>query len=106
MNIQEIMQQAQAMQTKMQELQSRLGDEEVEGSSGGGMVSIRATCKGEVRKINIDDSLMNVSEKEMLEDLIKAALNDAKSRADTRLADETQSMMKELGLPANTQLPF
>jgi|MDSW01.1.fsa_nt_gb nucleoid-associated protein EbfC len=106
MNIQEIMQQAQAMQSKMQELQNRLADEEVEGAAGGGMVTIRATCKGEVRNIDIDDSLMQPSEKEMLEDLIKAALNDAKSRADTRLADETQSMMKELGLPANMQLPF
>jgi DNA-binding YbaB/EbfC family protein len=106
MNIQQIMQQAQAMQGKMQELQEKLGEEEVEGSAGGGMVTVCATCKGEVRKLNIDDSLMQPSEKEMLEDLIKAALNDAKSRADSKLADETSKMMKDLGLPAGTQLPF
>lgn len=106
MDIQTIMKQAQAMQTKMQELQQRLGETETEGSAGGGMVTIRATCKGDIRKINIDDSLMKVEEKELLEDLIKAALNDAKSRADTLLASETSKMMSDLGLPAGTQLPF
>lgn len=106
MDIQTIMKQAQVMQTKMQELQQRLGETETEGSAGGGMVTIRATCKGDIRKINIDDSLMKIEEKELLEDLIKAALNDAKSRADTLLASETSKMMSDLGLPAGTQLPF
>jgi DNA-binding YbaB/EbfC family protein len=106
MDIQQIMQQAQAMQTKMQEMQERLGETETEGTAGGGMVTIRATCKGEICSINIDDSLMKVEEKEMLEDLLKAAINDAKNNADSMLAEETQSMMKELGLPANAQMPF
>ena len=106
MDIQQIMQQAQAMQQKMQELQEELGDTETEGSAGGGMVVVRATCRGEVRNIYIDDSLMKVEEKEMLEDLLKAALNDAKSNADHLLAEKTQDMMKELGLPANSKLPF
>ncbi len=106
MDIQQIMQQAQAMQTKMQSLQEELGETETTGTSGGGMVSVRATCKGEIRQINIDDSLMKVEEKDMLEDLLKAALNDAKKNADSLLAERTQAMMKELGLPANSQLPF
>ena len=106
MDIQQIMQQAQVMQTKMQELQERLGETETVGTSGGGMVSVRATCKGEIREIKIDDSLIKVEEKEMLEDLLKAAINDAKKNADTLLAEETQAMMKELGLPAGAQMPF
>lgn len=106
MNIQHIMQQAQAMQDKMQQLQEQLSETETEGSAGGGMVQVRATCKGEIRKIDIDDSLMKPEEKEMLEDLLKAAINDAKANADAKLADETQKMMSDLGLPPGTQLPF
>lgn len=106
MDIQRIMQQAQAMQTKMQELQEELGETETEGSAGGGMVSVRATCKGEIRQITIDESLMKPEEKEMLEDLLKAAMNDAKKSADALLAERTSAMMKELGLPANASLPF
>lgn len=106
MDIQQIMQQAQVMQTKMQELQDELGETETEGNAGGGMVSVVATCKGDIRKINIDDSLMKPDEKEMLEDLLKAALNDAKKNADALLAERTKEMMKELGLPANAQMPF
>jgi hypothetical protein len=106
MDIQRIMQQAQAMQTKMQQLQQELSETETEGSAGGGMVTVRATCKGDIRAVHIDDSLMQLSEKEMLEDLLKAALNDAKGNADRLLAERTQAMMKELGLPANASLPF
>lgn len=106
MNIQKMMQQAQVMQDKMQEMQEKLGHVEVEGNSGGGMVKVTSTCKGEVRAIVLDESLIVPAEKEVLEDLIKAALNDAKSKADQTLADETQKMMGDLGLPASTQLPF
>ena len=106
MNIQQMMQQAKVMQDKMQDMQEKLGEVEVEGSSGGGMVKIMSTCKGEVRAIHLDDSLIVPADKEVLEDLIKAALNDAKSKADQKLADETQKMMGDLGLPPGTQLPF
>lgn len=106
MDIQQMMQQAKAMQDKMQTMQEKLGDVEVEGTSGGGVVTVVATCKGEVRNVKIDDSLMDINEKDVLEDLIKAALNDAKNKADQKLADETQKMMSELGLPAGAQLPF
>jgi len=108
MNIQEMMKQAKVMQDKMQQMQEKLGDVMVEGKSGGGLVTATITCKGEARGIKIDDSLMDLNEKEVLEDLIKAALNDAKSKADQKLADETQKMMSELGLPAGAAggLPF
>lgn len=106
MNIQEMMKQAKVMQDKMQEMQEKLGDVEVEGSAGGGLVKITATCKGETRKVSIDDSMMDLNEKEVLEDLIKAALNDAKSKADQKLAEETQKMMSDMGLPAGAQLPL
>lgn len=106
MNIQQMMQQAKVMQEKMQTMQEKLGDVVVEGQSGGGMVKVVSTCKGDVRSITLDDSLIVPAEKEVLEDLIKAALNDVKSKADQTLADETQKMMSDLGLPAGTQLPF
>lgn len=106
MNIQKMMQQAKVMQDKMQEMQGRLGEMEVEGSSGGGMVKVRMTCKGDVRAVMLDDALIIPAEKEVLEDLIKAALNDGKSKADAKMADETQKMMGDMGLPAGMQLPF
>lgn len=108
MNIQEMMKQAKVMQDKMQEMQEKLGDVEVHGTAGGDMVQVTSTCKGEVRKIEIADAMMDLNEKEVLEDLVKAALNDAKSKADQKLAEETQKMMGELGLPAGAAggLPF
>jgi len=109
MDVQKMMQQAKVMQDKMQAMQEKLGDMEVEGSAGGGVTKVVATCKGEVRKISIDDSLMDLNEKEMLEDLVKAALNDAKAKADLTLAEETKKMMEEMGLPpgaAGGGLPF
>lgn len=106
MNIQKMMQQAKQMQDKMQDMQEKLGQVEVEGNSGGGLVKVVTTCKGEVRGLSIDESLVVPAEKEIMEDLIKAALNDAKSKADQTMADETQKMMGNMGLPAGTQLPF
>lgn len=108
MNIQEMMKQAKVMQDKMQEMQEKLGEVEVEGSAGGGLVRVTMTCKGEMRGVSIDDSMMDLNEKEVLEDLIKAAINDGKSKADQKLADETQKIMGELGLPAAAAggLPF
>ena len=91
---------------KKKTLQEELGETETQGSAGGGMVTVTATCKGDIRQINIDDSLIKPEEKEMLEDLIKAAINDAKKNADALLGERTQEMMKELGLPANAQMPF
>lgn len=108
MDIQKMMQQAKVMQDKMQAMQEKLGEVEVEGVAGGGVVNVTATCKGDVRAIKIDDSMMDLNEKEVLEDLIKAALNDAKAKADLKLAEETKAMMEEMGLPAGAagSLPF
>lgn len=105
MNIQQIMQQAQVMQKKMMEVQSKLGTIEVEGEAGGGLVKVRATCKGEILDINIHESLIVAEEKETLEDMIRAAINNTRARADERVAVETKRMMAEMGLPENFQLP-
>ena len=106
MNIQKMMQQAKEMQTKMAEMQDKLGGLEVEGSAGAGMVKVTMTCKGEVRTLTIDPSVITPEDKEVMEDLIKAALNDAKSKADEKMADETSGMMGDMGLPAGMNLPF
>ncbi len=106
MDIQQIMQQAQVMQRKMEQMQAKLGEMEVEGAAGGGLVTITMTCKGSVENVRIAPSVVDPSDVEMLEDLIKAAFNDAKAKADQTLAEETQRMMAEMGLPSNFQLPF
>ena len=106
MKIQQMMQQAKVMQDKMQEMQEKLGDVEVTGTAGGGVVTVTITCKGEARSVAIDDSMMDLNEKDVLEDLVKAAINDAKAKADQKLAEETQKMMGELGLPEGVKLPL
>lgn len=111
MNIVKMMQQAKVMQEKMAVMQEKMGLTLVEGTSGGGLVKITMTCKGVCESITLDPSILVASEKEMTEDLIKAAINDAKAKADAKMADETQKMMAELGLPpgalgANGGLPF
>ena len=81
MDIKNLMKQAHSMQKKMQEMQDEMKTKEFEGQSGGGIVSIIMTGSGEMRRVNIDPSLMRENEKEMLEDLIVAAYNDAKNKA-------------------------
>ena len=105
-NMQQMMAKAQTMQKKMEEVQARAGEIEVEGQAGGGMVKVVMTCKGEVRSVVIDPSLMVADEKDMLEDLIKAAMNDARVKADAKMATETQSAMGSMGLPPGFNLPF
>ena len=105
MNIQEMMKQAKIMQRRMEEMQAKLGQMEVQGQSGAGMVSVVMTCKGDVRKITIAPEAINPAEKEMLEDLVMAAVNMARQNADNTLSSETRRLMEELGLPADGQLP-
>lgn len=105
MNFQKMMQQAQQMQMKMQELQDKLSDIEIVAESGGGMVQVTMNGKGEMRALSIDPSLMSADDKETTEDLIIAAINNANIAKDERIKEETQSMMKEMGLPEGTQLP-
>ncbi|MEO7635496.1 MAG: YbaB/EbfC family nucleoid-associated protein, partial [Sphingomicrobium sp.] len=78
----------------------------VEGVSGGGLVRIRATAKGRILAVTLDDTLMRPSEKSMLEDLIAAAINDARSKADAAAAVEMQKMQGSLPLPPGFKLPF
>lgn len=108
MNMAGLMKKAQEMQKKMEQLQAELGDKLVDGVSGGGMVNVTMTCKGQVKKLKIDPSLINPQDAEMMEDLIVAALNDARSKADQKMADETQKAMQEMGIPpgAMGNLPF
>lgn len=101
MDIQEMMKQAKVMQDRMQALQGELAEVEVTGESGGGMVSVIMTCKGEVRNLSISPELINANDKETLEDLVMAAINSARHNADAKMAEETQKMMREMGLPAN-----
>lgn len=96
---------AETIQKQMTEAQGKLESIEVEGVSGGGLVKIRATAKGRVIGVAIDDSLMQPSEKQMLEDLIAAAFNDARAKADQVSGAEMERMQSGLGLPAGFKLP-
>jgi len=101
-----IMQMAQNAQNELQKAQDNLDKVEVEGASGGGMVKIRATAKGRILGVDIDESLLAPSEKSMLEDLIAAAINDARSKADAAAATEMEKMQTSLPLPPGFKLPF
>ena len=104
--LEEIMQMAQNLQAEMQKAQENLDKIEVEGSSGGGLVKIRATAKGRIISVTIDESLLAPSEKTMVEDLIAAALNDAKNKADSAAAPELEKMTSGIPLPPGFKLPF
>ena len=101
-----MMKAAQDMQGKMAELQDELARTVVLGESGGGLVKARATAKGEVTGLDIDPSILVASEKEVVEDLIIAAIRDAQSKAAARSQLEMQKMAQGLGLPADMKLPF
>jgi nucleoid-associated protein EbfC len=106
MDIMEMMKKAQEVQAKLQEAQEELGRLEVEGRSGGGMVRITMTGKGELKGVEIDPSLMTPSDKEMLEDLIIAAFADAKGKAERAAAEKMQSLTAGLALPPGLKLPL
>lgn len=97
MDIKKLMQQAQNMQKKMQEMQEEISKKEFEGRSGGGLVSIIMTGNGEMRKVNVDRSLMKEDEKEMLEDLIVAAYNEAKVKADEESKKNMSGALGNIG---------
>ena len=105
-NFSDMMKKAQEMQKKMQEMQESLSNLEVEGTSGGGMVKIIMNCKNEVKKIDIDSSIIKNDEKEVMEDLIIAALNDAKSKAEEKSQDKMKELTGGLGLPPGMKMPF
>jgi|JI10StandDraft_1071094.scaffolds.fasta_scaffold10320_9 DNA-binding YbaB/EbfC family protein len=105
MNIAEMMKQAKVMQERMETLQGELAVTEVEGASGGGLVRVLMTCKGDVRQLKISPEIVNPSDVETLEDLVMAAINMARANADKKMADETARMMEGMGLPSNFELP-
>jgi len=104
--IQAAQQAAETIQKQMNETQGKLDALEVEGLSGGGLVKIRCSAKGRVIGVSIDDSLMTASEKPILEDLIAAAYNDARVKADSVANDEMAKAQQGLGLPPGFKMPF
>jgi hypothetical protein len=103
-NIGQMMKQAQMMQENMRRMQEQLGSLEVEGQSGSGMVKVAMTCKHEMRRVSIDPSL--TADREMLEDLLVAAFNDAARKADATVQEKMGALTAGMGLPAGLKLPF
>ncbi len=109
MNMEEMLAQAQkaaeTIQQQMGEAQAKLDELEVEGASGGGLVKVRATARGRILGVTIDDSLMKREEKQMVEDLVTAAFNDARDKADRVSAQEMGKIQQDVGLPPGFKLP-
>ena len=97
---------AETIQKQMTETQAKLDQMEVEGVSGGGMVKIRCSAKGRVIGVAIDDSLLVPADKQMLEDLVAAAFNDARTKADDVATRELAQAQQGMGLPPGFKLPF
>lgn len=106
MNIQKMMKQAQEMQRKLAEAQATIEATEMEGTSGGGAVKLMLNGKGHLTSLSLDAGVINADDKEMLEDLIIAAHNDAKAKIDAAAADSMGNVTGGLNLPAGLKLPF
>lgn len=104
-NMGQLMKQAQMMQENMRRMQEQLASMEVEGQAGGSTVKVVMTCKHEVKRVSIDPSLSG-DEREMLEDLMTAAFNDAARRVDATVAEKMGGVTAGLGLPPGMKLPF
>lgn len=96
---------AENIQKQMNETQVKLDSIEVEGTAGGGLVKIRATAKGRILSVSIDDSLIVPEDKQMLEDLVTAAFNDARGKADQAASAEMQKVQSGMALPPGFKLP-
>lgn len=105
-NLGEMMKQVQAMQSRMAEMQAKLEQSTVTGQSGGGLVKITLNGKGMMTGIVIDPSLLKADEKEIVEDLVMAAHNDAKTKSEAMMAEEMKSVTGGLALPPGLKLPF
>lgn len=105
-DLSKMMETAQQMQTKMAEMQDGLAKLTVTGESGAGLVKATATAKGELTALDIDPSIFVASEKEVVEDLILAAIKDAQRRAADKSQDEMARLTREMGLPADMKMPF
>jgi len=106
MNLEEIMKAAQTMQEELAKAQSRLDDIMVEGASGGGLVKVTASAKGRVTRLDLDPSLLEPNSKEMLEDLIVAAFNDARVKAEAAAQEEMGKLTASMPVPPGFKLPF
>ena len=100
-----LLKQAQAMQENMKRMQEQLATVEVEGQSGAGLVKVVMTCRHDVKRVRIDASLLK-DDKDMLEDLVAAAVNDAVRRVETTVAEKMGGMTAGMGLPPGLKLPF
>jgi DNA-binding YbaB/EbfC family protein len=105
-NLGNLMKQAQQMQSKMGEMQAKLSEVEVTGASGGGMLQVTLNGKYELKKVKIDPSLVDPNDVEVLEDLLLAAFNDAKTKVEVIMQDEMSKLTGGMSLPAGFKLPF
>ena len=105
-NLNAMLKQAQAMQSKLAEVQAKIDAQTIEGSSGGSMVKVSISGKGNLKSIKIDPSLLDPAEVEVLEDLIVAAFRDAKEKADAYGEKEMSSVTGGMSLPGGMKLPF
>ena len=105
-NLSQMMKQAQEMQSKMEEMQAKLDEAEITGSSGGGLITVTLTGKGTLRKLHIDPSLVDPADVAILEDLITAAFNDAKTKVEAFVAEKMSEVTGGLQLPPGMKLPF
>ena len=105
-NLDELMKMAQEAQAKLMQANEDLDRVEVTGASGGGLVKVRATAKGRILGVEIDESLLQPSEKQMVEDLVAAAINDARAKADHAAQEALRSATGGLQLPPGFQMPF
>ena len=105
-NLGQMLKQAQELQTRMAAMQEKLATVEITGSAGGGMVRVTIDGKGEAKKVTIDPSLMAPGEEAVVEDLVRAALNDAKGKLEAVVREKMSELTGGLPLPPGMQLPF
>lgn len=105
-NFDDILKMAQNAQAELERAQQQLDTIEVDGVSGGGLVRIRASAKGRIISVDIDASLLQPSEKQMVEDLVAAAINDARSKADAAAGEEMGKVTSGMQLPPGFKMPF
>ncbi|MCB9947052.1 MAG: YbaB/EbfC family nucleoid-associated protein [Rhodospirillaceae bacterium] len=105
-NLTGMLKQAQQMQAKLAEMQEKLAELEVAGESGGGMVTVTMSGKHEIKRVHIDRSLVDPEEIEVLEDLVAAACNDARTKVERRVQEESEALMGGMKLPPGMKLPF
>ena len=105
-NIAAMMQKAQQMKERMGAMQAEVMQMEIPGEAGGGLVKVATNGKGEVKMIDIEKGIINADDKEMIEDLVTAAINDSRNRAEQIITEKTQKIMTDLGLPADMDFPM